>query len=151
MANHLENKAAFLRGVSTKYPGLFRAAIRQSRGLGAIDDAAGDDQYVSVSSVVTNPPAPTAPASTVQWWEKAANSAIDAIKSLAPSLAAAQQAKTCISINADRARSGLPPIDCASSGLAPQVSVGISPDVKMIAYAALGLLAIWLLGKNRRN
>jgi hypothetical protein len=77
------------------------------------------------------------------------DSAIETIKQLAPAYIGIQQAKTCLQINADRARNGLPPMDCASGGLAPQVGIGVSPDVKMILWAALGIGALFLFMRKR--
>lgn len=50
-------------------------------------------------------------------------------------------------INLERAQRGLPPL--SSSAVAPQVNVGLSPQVKqMLIYAALGLGAYLLLARK---
>jgi hypothetical protein len=147
------NKLIFLNGVRRAHPELFRRATGGHRALSGLGDASTDftDQVgspVSVSSDVT----PANDAVTAQpWWQESLNSVLSFIKDAAPAYVASQQARQCVSINADRARAGLAPLDCANSGLAPQVAVGVAPDVKYLGYAALGVLVFGVLMFSRKS
>jgi len=56
--------------------------------------------------------------------------------------------KQLVDINADRMRQGLPPIS-DTSGLSPQVNVGISPQLQqMLIFGGIALLALLLLKRR---
>lgn len=144
------NKLAFLASVKQNHPALYSAAIStgQNRGLSGL--GATVEEMIAAQNAGTDFPNPLdatalSTASNSTWYQSAINSTLDFIKQLAPAYVATKQAQTCIQVNAERAKSGLAPIDCAAGGLAPQVSVGVSPDVKMLAYIALGIGGVYLL------
>ncbi len=164
MNAQIRAKLQFLANVKDKYPKLYRAALsnRGSVGLSGLGETveqmiaaqnAGTDFPNPLTSSVSTPVSSgTASTDTsVPWYTNILNSAIDTIKQLTPVYVGTQQAKTCIQVNAERAKSGLSPIDCASGGLAPQVSVGVSPDVKMMMYIGLGIGAVYLLMRGLRK
>lgn len=133
-----KNKLAFIAGVKAKYPALYNAAkIKGLSGLGetSAEIMARQDKYGESSGY---------------GFDYYLNQMIDFFKQVGPAYISTQQAKQCLDINADRARNGLAPIDCANSGLAPQVSVGISPDIKTLAYVGLGILGVWLFTRKGR-
>ena len=142
-------KLAFLANVKKSQPRLYYAAITrgQNSGLSGLGDTV--EEMIAAQNAGTDFPNPLSTtsdsAASGAWYQNAINSTLDFIKQLAPTYVATKQAQTCISVNADRARSGLAPIDCAAGGLAPQVSVGVSPDVKMIMYVGLGIGAVYLV------
>lgn len=155
-------KLMFLANVKDKYPQLYRAALGNPGGVGLSGLGLTVDEMIAAQNAGTDFPNPlgtstpvsSGSASTdtaVPWYTNILNSAIDTIKQLTPVYVGTQQAKTCIQVNAERAKSGLSPIDCASGGLAPQVSVGISPDVKLIMYVGLGIGAVYLLMRAMRK
>lgn len=156
MNAQIRAKLQFLANVKDKYPQLYRAALsnRGSVGLSGLGETV--EQMIAAQNAGTDFPNPlssgTASTDTsVPWYTNILNSAIDTIKQLTPVYVGTQQAKTCIQVNAERAKSGLSPIDCASGGLAPQVSVGVSPDVKMMMYIGLGIGAVYLLMRGLRK
>jgi hypothetical protein len=73
------------------------------------------------------------------------------ISQVAPVLAGSQQAKTCIQVNAQRAGTGLAPVDCSTAGLAPQVAIGVSPGVSTILWVTVGLVGVGLLMTFKRK
>lgn len=151
MNTQTRNKLAFLANIKQNYPGLYRAAINagQNRGLSGL--GATVEEMIAAQNAGTDFPNPLATSSTsstivdTPWYQSLINSTLDTIKQIAPVWVSTKQASTCIQVNAERAKSGLAPIDCAAGGLAPQVSVGVSPDVKMMMYIGLGIGAIYLL------
>jgi|WetSurMetagenome_2_1015567.scaffolds.fasta_scaffold562844_2 hypothetical protein len=143
--NSTREKLRYIGMVKQRYPQLFKAAVARmggSRGLSGLGVTSAE--MMAAQDAFAEPG--TASSS---WLTTATNTLLDTIKQLAPAYVGVQQAKTCLQINADRARQNLAPIDCASGGMAPQVAVGISPDVKLILWGALGIGAVWLLMKKR--
>ena len=157
MNDQIRAKLEFLNSVKQKYPALYRAAISKHSGGGMAGLGQTVDQMIAAQNAGTDFPNPLAVSGTaatdsgVPWYTSFLNSTMDTIKQLAPVYVSTQQANTCIQVNADRAKSGLSPLDCASSGLAPQVSVGVSPDVKYILYGVLGIGAVYLLLRSKRR
>ena len=159
MNAQLRAKLQFLANVKRQYPALYNAAVVKRGGSGLAGLGLTVDEMIAAQNAGTDFPNPVSTSSnttvstdtSVPWYTQAANSAIDAIKQLVPVYVGTQQAKTCISVNAERAKSGLAPIDCAAGGLAPQVSVGVSPDVKMMMYVGLGIGAIYVLMRAMRK
>lgn len=143
MNSSIKNKISFLKGVKRQYPALYRAAMgkRGGGGLSGLGE--------TVEEIMARQDAFGEPTQSPGALDNALNTGIDFIKQLLPVYVGAQQAKTCIQINAERAKIGQAPIDCASSGLAPQVSVGVSPDVKYVMWGALAIGVIFLLMKKR--
>lgn len=149
----LHAKTQFLTHVRRAYPALFRAATlkaeKRSPGLSGLGISV--EEMLAEQNAFAEPGTPSSTGTAAaSWLDNALNSAIDAVKQLVPVYVSAQQAQTCVQVNADRARNGLAPIDCASGGLAPQVSVGVSPDVKFIMWGSLAIGAVYLLTKKRR-
>lgn len=160
MNAQIRAKLLFLANVKDKYPRLYRAALTNPGSVGLSGLGATVEEMIAAQNAGTDFPNPlstpvssgTASTDTaVPWYTNILNSAIDTIKQLTPVYVGTQQAKTCIQVNAERAKSGLSPIDCASGGLAPQVSVGVSPDVKMMMYIGLGIGAVYLLMRGLRK
>lgn len=157
MSPKMQAQLMFLANIKATQPALYRAAVTggQNRGLSGL--GATVEEMIAAQNAGTdfpNPLATSTPATSAAadtWYQSAINSTLDFIKQLAPAYVATKQAQTCISVNADRARQGLAPIDCAAGGLAPQVSVGISPDVKLIMYVGLGIGAVYLLMRAMRK
>jgi len=146
MDNATRAKLTFIAGVKAAHPNLYRAAVSgQGGGLSGLGVTV--EEMLAEQNAFAEPVA----SSSSGMFTNALNSTIDFIKQLAPSYIGLQQAKTCLQINADRARAGISPIDCASSGLAPQVSVGVSPDVKYIMYAVVGIGAVYLMMRSKRK
>lgn len=150
----LRAKMQFLTAVKKSAPALYRAATaKATRGGGALAGLGITvDEMLAEQNAFAEPGTPTststAPAS---WLDNMLNSTIDAIKQLVPVYVGAQQAQTCVQVNADRAKNGLPMIDCAAGGLAPQVSVGVSPEVKYVLWGGLGLMGAYLLMRGKRR
>jgi hypothetical protein len=144
MNTAMQNKLRFLASVKRSNPRLYRAAVSKAQissglsGLGITVDEmlAEQNAFAEPVSTATN---------STSFAQTATNSVLDIIKQLAPVYVGTQQAKTCIQVNAERAKNGLSPIDCAAGGLAPQVGIGVSSDVKMIMYVALGIGAVFVL------
>lgn len=155
MYPNLRAKLMFLANIKQNNPALYRAAIMQGQSSGLAGLGATVEEMIAAQNAGTDFPNPlstsTATPAADTWYQSAINSTLDFIKQLAPAYVATKQAQTCISINADRARQGLAPIDCASTGLAPQVSVGVSPDVRLIMYVGLGIGAVYLLMRAMRK
>lgn len=73
----------------------------------------------------------------------------DALARLLPALAATYQQKQLLSVQVDRARAGLPPLDVSQYAPGANVNVGLAPDLQrllligggaallMLAYAAI--------------
>lgn len=154
MSPQMRAKLTFLAQVKQNNPQLYRAAISHGQNSGLAGLGTTVEEMIAAQNAGTDFPNPLAPAPTPaadSWYQSAINSTLDFIKQLAPAYVATKQAQTCISINADRARQGLAPIDCAAGGLAPQVSVGVSPDVKFMMYIGLGIGAVYLLMRSMRK
>lgn len=147
MNAQFRNKLMFLANIKQNYPELYRAAISRGQSGGLSGLGATVEEMIAAQNAGTDFPNPldtTANAAALPWYQSIINSTLDTIKQIAPAYVATKQARTCIQVNAERAKKGLAPTDCSSSGLAPQVSVGISPDVKTLAYVALGLGAVFI-------
>lgn len=132
MSPQIRAKLEFLDSVKRKYPRLYIAAVKrggQLAGLGITQAEMLAEQDAFAESSASQP-----------WYKQYLDSAVQTVKELAPAYVGLQQAKTCIQINADRAKQGLSPVDCA--GLAPQVAVGVSSDVKTFMYIGLGVVGI---------
>lgn len=143
MHPQIRAKLQFLDSVKQNQPALYRAALQKhGGGLSGLGETV--EQMMARQDAFAEPVA-----SNLPWYTQALNSAIDAMKQLAPAYVGVQQARTCLQINAERAKQGIAPMDCASGGLAPQVSVGISPDTRTMIYAALGIGALWLFMRKK--
>ena len=146
MNNAITAKLKFLANVKEKYPDLYRAAITRRggslNGLGiTVEEMLREqDAFAEPKTVTTT--------NAVPWYTTALNTTIETIKNLAPAYIGVKQAQTCLEINAALARQGKPPIDCAAGGLAPQVSIGLSPNTQMLLFAALGIGALWLFKRK---
>jgi len=164
MPNSTLAKLQFLAKIKKEYPALYGAAMRRhgfnTAGMSGLGDTAaemiaaqnaGTDFPDPLAAPVGNAPV-TGNAST-PWYQSILNSAVNTIQQLAPVYVSAQQSQTCIKVNAARAQQGLAPIDCAAGGLAPQVSVGVSPGVKTLIYVGLAVAAVAIIPqfmKHRR-
>lgn len=146
-----KNKLRFLAGVKKDYPALYYAATGSNKGglsgLGITVEEMLAEQDAFAEPIFTG--TQTSTASGAPWYRDVLNSVLDSVKQLAPAYIGVKQAQTCVQINAERARNNQAPIDCAAGGLAPQVAVGISPDVKWILWGALGIGAMFLLMRRR--
>lgn len=80
------------------------------------------------------------------WWEKI----IGGIQQLAPTYAQFQLSKDLYSLNMQRVRQGLPPVD--ASAISPQVRVGLTPETRfmVIGLGAVALIAVLALARRRR-
>ena len=138
-------KLQFFSYVKRKYPVLYNRALMKMNssaglsGLGitveemlAEQNAFAEPQSGGIFSNITD----------------ILNNGIETIKNLAPTVIGYQQAKTCIDVNATRAKAGQPPIDC-NSVLTPQVNVGVSKEMQYLMYAVVGLGALYLFTKKR--
>lgn len=75
------------------------------------------------------------------WFDKLVNAA--------PKLLATYNAQQIASVNADRARRNLPPINASLYG--PQVGVGMDPSTQqMVLFGALGVAAVMLITKKKK-
>lgn len=74
----------------------------------------------------------------------------DAIARLLPVLAATWQQKQLLSVQVERAKQGLPPLD--ANQIAAGVNVGIAPDTqKLLIWGMLGLVAVIALPQLMRT
>lgn len=146
-------KLKFLASVKATNPGLYNAAMHKGGGLSGL--GATVEEMITAQNAGTDFPNPLTASTTTAldtpWYQSFLNSTIDTIKQLAPAYVATTQAKTCIDVNASRAKQGLSPVDCGAAGLSPQVNVGVSSDVRMMGYVALGIgaVALFMLTKRR--
>jgi hypothetical protein len=165
MANNLvKSHLQFLAYTKAKYPVLYRAAMNHGerngglRGLGetveeiiARQDAFGEPAVLTPGAIQSNGTSATS-GSVVDVLTSAMSSITDLMAKVLPTTVAIKQAKTCIDINAQRAKAGQPPIDCANAGLTPEVKVGVSDNVKPMLYVALAIGAAFLfLGFKKRK
>lgn len=132
MSPQIRAKLEFLDSVKRNYPALYNVAVKRGGQLSGLG--------ITQAEMLAEQDAFAEPIASTPWYKSYLDSAIETVKQLAPAYVGLQQAKTCMQINADRARQGLGPIDCA--GLAPQVSVGVSPDIKTFMYLGLGVVAV---------
>jgi len=128
----IQSKLRFLASVKAANPRLYHAAMQKSQGLGGL--GATVEEMLAEQNAFAEP-------QKESWLD----SAIDAVKQLAPAYVGYKQAQTCLQINAERAKQGIAPIDCGNAGLAPQVNVGVSSDVRTMGFIALGLVAVFLI------
>jgi len=141
---------SFVRYVRTNYPSLYSAAVaKNSRIIGGTRGLNG--LGITVDEMLVEQNAFAEP-KTEQWYESILGSLTDTIKNLAPAYVGVQQAKTCIDINAQRAKAGLSPLNCDAAGLMPQaqVNVGISKEIQMLAFVALGIGALYMFTQKVR-
>lgn len=74
----------------------------------------------------------------------------DALARLLPVLASTYQQKQLLSVQVERARNGLPPLD--ASAYAPGVNVGLSPDLqRMLIVGGIATLALLAYGTLKRR
>ena len=145
MNNSIRAKLQFLASVKANNPALYRAALRGSNSSGLSGLGETVEQMLARQDAFAEPKTSGGWA----WLDKILTAGIDVITKTAPVIVGTQQALACVKINAERAKIGQSPIDCASGGLAPQIGVGISPDVKYILWGALAIGAAFLLMKKR--
>jgi hypothetical protein len=83
--------------------------------------------------------------------QKPGESWVDALIRIIPNLTLSVQQIQLIQINTDRARKGLPPLDArAYSGA--YVNVGLDPGTqRLVTYAGLGILALFVLNMATRK
>lgn len=158
--NSLRQNVAFLVAAKRAYPDIYRAAVNktigrmargtQMNGLGASANY-GD---LTAAQVVALQDAefanmPYSPAPTTSAWADVANQVTDFLKQNIPTYLGIQQAQTCLDINKQRAIKGMAPIDCAGAGLTPQVNVGVSKEIQTLAFAALGIGALYLFTRRK--
>lgn len=145
MDNRTRSQLQFLAYVKAKYPNLYKIAVKkggQLSGLGITQAEMLAEQDAFAEPVATT---------SMPWYSSMLNSAIETIKELAPAYVGIQQAKTCIDVNAARARQGLPPVDCAAAGLTPQaqVNVGVSKEIQYLMIGGLVLVGVYMFTRKR--
>ncbi len=154
----------FLNNVKRQYPNLYRAALSRTEkaiglktaglgGLGLTVQEMIDQQNAGFSTadlIATGQiPATSSGAGTGFSFQNLLDQTSQFIQQLAPSYIGYKQASQCVEINAARARQGLPPVDCGSAGLAPQVNVGVSKEIQLLVFAGLGLAAVYMFTRKR--
>ena len=131
----------FLKWAQANHPAVFNAALKKagSPGInlaGLADINTGDSQSQMLASqdafggafdTSTQVTTTNAPPSIL---DQATSALTTLISTLAPAYASSKQASTCIQVNAQRAISNLPPVDCSVAGLAPQVAVGVALEAE---------------------
>ena len=145
MDNRTRAQLQFLAYTKAKHPTLYKAAVKRSGGLSGLgitqaEMLAEQDAFAEPTSGAETP-----------WYRSLLDTTIATINQLAPSYVGIKQAQTCIEVNSARAKQGLSPIDCAASGLSPQVAVGVSSDVKYVLWGVLGLGAIFLFMNMKKR
>lgn len=102
-------------------------AMRRSRGLNGLGEIPVADNQ--------------------SWWDKF----ISGVQTLAPTYAQFQLSKDLYSLNMQRAKQGLPPVD--ASAISPQVRVGLTPETRfmVIGMGAVALIAVLALARRRRR
>lgn len=143
MNNRTQAKLMYLERVKKFSPALYKAATMKVARAGGLSGLGATVEEMLAEQNAFAEPAKAA------WYDNILTSAVDAVKQLAPAYVGYKQQSQCLQINAERAKQGLPPVDCASAGLTPQVNVGVSPDTKIFVWAALGLGAVFLLLKRK--
>jgi hypothetical protein len=159
-----KTKMQFIAWTKSRHPEVFNGALRKLgvpvsglAGLADINAGASQAEMLSQqdafggafdSSVTATP---TTVNSTPSLLDSVIGSLTNMISQVAPVLAGSQQAKTCIQVNAQRATANLPPVDCSTAGLAPQVAIGVSPAVSTIMWAGLGIVAIGMAMAFKRR
>lgn len=126
--NHSQAHQAFLAMLAQKRPQIYQAVLQRlkDRGLAGLGE--------TVDTTVSEP----------GYFDKF----MQTIQTIVPTYLGYQMSKDLYSLNLERAKQGLPPIDSAS--VAPQVQVGLSPQTQMLVFGGLGLLAVMLLSRRRR-
>ncbi len=152
----------YLAQMKQRYPDLYAQAVQktigrmtrsnQMNGLGASANygTLTAEQVVALQNAefANVPYAAPVQAGTWDWLSSAAQTTTDFLKDNIATYLGIQQAKTCLDINKQRALQNLPPIDCSSAGLTPQVNVGVSKEIQTLAFAALGIGAIYLFTRR---
>lgn len=120
----------FLLMLKTKRPDIFNRLMLflQQRG----------DAFNGLSGLGETVPAAT----ESNWWDKI----ISGLQTIVPTYAQYQMSRDLYSLNLERTKKGLPPID--ASALSPQVQVGATPQTLMV-IGALGIGLIWVLSRRR--
>ena len=152
--NSTRQNMAYMRAVKQSHPELYRHAVNtvikksQLHGLGTAANYGNltAEQVVALQNAefANMPYSPSTSA-----WADVANQVTDFLKQTIPVYLGVQQAQTCLDINKQRAIKGLPPIDCAGAGLTPQVNVGVSKEIQTLAFAALGIGALYLFTRRK--
>ena len=147
MNNRTRAQLQYLAYVKAKFPRLYKAAVikgGQLSGLGITQAEMLAEQDLFAEPVSSS-------TSTTPWYQSMLTSAIDTIKELAPAYVGIQQAKTCISVNTERARQGLPPIDCAAAGMTAQaqLNVGVSKEIQYMMIGGLVLVGVYMFTRKR--
>lgn len=142
----VKSNLQFIAYVKRKYPALYKQGIARMQnqnglaGLGVTVEEMLADQNAFAEPSTGN--------SFSQGFANATNSLVDLLKNLAPSVIGYQQAKTCIDVNAARAKNNQPPIDC-NAALTPQVNFGVSSQMQYLMYAVVGIGALYLFTRKR--
>ena len=93
----------------------------------------------NVTQLVEQQQAPAEP-----WYE--------ALARLLPSLAATWQQKQLLSVQVDRARQGLAPLDVSQYAAGAQVKVGLDPKLQsLLVYGGVAALLLFAYGTLRRR
>lgn len=75
---------------------------------------------------------------------------LSTLKEMVPAYANYQLTRDLYSLNMERAKQGLPPIDAAA--VSPQVNVGLAPQTQqLLVVGGLGLLAVLLLTRGKKH
>ena len=146
MNENLNKKLAYLRYVKTNFPLVYTRAIRESRvpaGLSGLG--------VTVEEMLTEQNAFAEPTAASGSWLDSfrafSDTLVQGVQQYLPVYAGVKQNELLLKINAERLKNGLPPIN--PSDLSPQVNVGISKEVQYIAFAILGIGALYLFTRKR--
>lgn len=134
MEDFRKSRAAFLSYMARQRPELIAAAMKRASarkiGLSAVTEVG-----TGATLDVTEP----------GYFDKV----LAALKEIAPAYAQYQMARDLYSLNMERAKQGLPPID--ASAVSPQINVGLSPDVKtLLILGGVGLTIMMLAARRRR-
>ena len=157
----LKSKLQFIAWTQSRYPAVFNAALKKigipvsklagfGNSVTSADMIASQDAFAGAFDAATTAPATTTNAAP-SLLDQATTALTSLITNLAPVYASSQQAKTCIQVNAQRAGTGLAPVDCSTAGLAPQVAIGVSPGVSTILWVTVGLVGVGLLMTFKRK
>lgn len=138
-----ENPVMYRRAVAYAIQKNARSGLN---GLGATANYGGltAEQVVALQNAEFQN-MPYSPTASTDWLGVNVQDAVDFLKNAGTVYLGIQQQKTCLEINKARALKNLPPIDCASAGLTPQVNVGVSKEIQLVLFAALGLGLFYIL------
>lgn len=139
--NTVQSKKLFIEWVKKTRPDVYARAMPRAAGLSGMGETAAQilarqNGYGEIA--VDNR----------SQFEKLADTFIDTVSKLAPTVIQTSQANKIMKINLELARQGKPPIDTTS--YSPQFNVGIPKDVQYILWGALAIGAIFVISKARK-